>query len=73
MKNFHFFTALVVGALSVTACGNNTGSNAGSPDSSANLMPVPGNSSATNPSLADTAYSKGDSTKMKADSSAMKQ
>ena len=62
MKKLHFIAALAVSAVFVTACDNNAGSDTNKTDSSANVIPPPDNSSATNPSLADTNYSKNNDT-----------
>lgn len=58
---------LTAAALWITSCGNGTGTNgnqetgSGSTDSSSNVVTPPDNSSATNPSMADTAYPRKDS------------
>jgi hypothetical protein len=63
MKKLHFIAALAVSTIIVTACdNNNAGSDTNKTDSSANVIPPPDNSSATNPSLADTNYSKNNDT-----------
>ena len=76
MKKLNFIAAVAISAILITSCGNNNGGSATTSDStktdsSATLIPPPDNNSATNPSLADTAFSKNDSTKdgMKKDSS----
>jgi hypothetical protein len=74
MKKLHLILAFAISASLVTACANNAGSDTNKTDSSANVTPPPDNSSATNPSLADTNYSKNqDSSGMKKDSSKIKQ
>ena len=77
MKQLFFILSLVAGAVCFTGCGNNdsgTSTNkdsaASKTDSSATLIPPPDNSSATNPSMADTAFLKKDT--IKKDSSRMK-
>jgi hypothetical protein len=59
-------------ALCFAARGNNSTSSKNTIDSSANVTNPPDNSSATNPSLADTAYSKNYADTTKKDSSKMK-
>lgn len=72
MKKVSFFLTVAITAIVFAACGNNKGTGTNNTDSSsANMTKPADNSSATNPSVADTAYSN-DSTKMKKDSSKMK-
>ncbi|HTL10417.1 MAG TPA: hypothetical protein VL307_19215 [Chitinophagaceae bacterium] len=72
MKKIHFFAAIAAGMLTLAACGdsNNSGDGSKSPDSTANnVVPPPDNSSATNPSLGDTNFSKNqDTSSMRRDS-----
>jgi PBP1b-binding outer membrane lipoprotein LpoB len=63
MKKLHLLAVLAVSAMLVTACGNSSTTDETRTDSSTNVIPPPDNSSATNPSMADTAYSHSDSTK----------
>ena len=67
MKKIFFIPALATAVICFTACGNNKGSSstgtdssAAKTDSSATIIPPPDNSSATNPSMADTAFLKKD-------------
>jgi hypothetical protein len=76
MKRFNFIAAVPI-AISVffAACGNSgETSDSNKKDSPQSVIPPPAdNSSATNPSLADTAYSKNnDTTNLKKDSSKLK-
>ncbi len=70
MKKFYFAAMLASGIVFISSCGNNEGGESNSTDSSATTIPAPGNSSATNPSMADTAFSKdySDTLNMKKDS-----
>ena len=77
MKKFNFIlmTAIAV-TFTVTACNSSNPSGDSSKDStvtsrdSSGVLPPPSdNSSATNPSMADTAYSKKDTSNMNRDSS----
>lgn len=66
MKKLYSMAMLAAGLLWITACGNNSGSGnqdtgSGNRDSSSNVVTPPDNSSATNPSMADTAYPRKDS------------
>jgi hypothetical protein len=76
MKKFNFIAAVPI-AISVffASCGNSSETtDTSKKDSSQSVVPPPAdNSSATNPSLADTAYSKNkDTTTVKPDSSKVK-
>jgi hypothetical protein len=65
MKKFNFVAAVPI-AVSVffASCGNSKSDKAGKNDSTQSVLPPPAdNSQATNPSLADTAYSRYDSTR----------
>lgn len=67
MKKFNFVAAVPV-AVSVffASCGNTASGNTNKKDSSQSVLPPPAdNSQATNPSLADTAYSGYDTTTKK--------
>jgi hypothetical protein len=75
MKKINFFLiAAIAVTLSVAACNSSNPSGESSKgstsrDSTGVLPPPSDNSSATNPSLADTAYSKKDTSNMKKDTS----
>lgn len=75
MKKLLLAAVIAITFLSVSSCGNNKSNAAGSASDSVNtprnITNPPDNNSATNPSLADTAYSK-DSTRKPADSARMK-
>jgi hypothetical protein len=73
MKKIFFSLAVAAAAIVFASCGNNNaGTGTSKNDSSSENMTKPAsNSDATNPSVADTAYSN-DSTKMKKDSSKIK-
>lgn len=65
MKKFNFIAAVPI-AISVffVSCGNSDSGKADKKDSTQSVLPPPAdNSQATNPSLADTAYSRYDSTR----------
>ncbi|MEP7277165.1 MAG: hypothetical protein ABI813_00860 [Bacteroidota bacterium] len=66
MKNLFFTVAVAMSVICFSACGNNSGGSDNGTPSSTNVTNPPDNSSATNPSLADTAYSP-DSTKVRKD------
>jgi predicted small secreted protein len=63
MKKFQVLAVLAISGMLITACANNSTTEGAGTDSSTNVIPPPDNSSATNPSMADTAYSHSDSTK----------
>ncbi len=68
MKNILY--ALITFSVFITAC-SNSGNNKTNTDSTGNsiIVPPPDNNSATNPSLADTAFkNQTDSSKMRKDS-----
>jgi len=74
MKKVFLMIAVATTTIVFASCGNNSaGSGTGTGDSSANVTKPPDNSSATNPSLADTAYSKNNADTTKKDSSKVKQ
>lgn len=74
MKKLCFILMVAATAISFAACGNNSaGSGTGTADSSANVTKPADNNSATNPSLADTNYSKNNADTLRKDSSKMKQ
>lgn len=58
MKNLYLAAMLASGILIFASCGNQEAGENKSADSSASIIPPPDNSSATNPSMADTAFSK---------------
>ncbi|MEO6315689.1 MAG: hypothetical protein ABIU63_04165 [Chitinophagaceae bacterium] len=69
MKKILIVTAIAASTFFVTACGDNTGAEPSKSDSTATIIPPPDNSSATNPSLADTNFSRNhDTSAMKKDS-----
>jgi PBP1b-binding outer membrane lipoprotein LpoB len=70
MKKFYLAATLASGIAFFSSCGNNEAGENKSTDSSATTIPAPDNSSATNPSMADTAFSKdhSDTLKVKKDS-----
>lgn len=69
MKKIFTVAAIAMGVLFMTACGNNNANTDTKADSSNVVIPPPDNSSATNPSLADTNFSKNqDSSRLKKDS-----
>lgn len=81
MKKFYSTAMLALGVLWICSCGNDTGTHnnqetgSGNADSSSNVVTPPDNSSATNPSMADTAYPRKDSAagnKDRKDSASMK-
>jgi PBP1b-binding outer membrane lipoprotein LpoB len=72
MKKLHFIAALAISALFAIACGNNKAGTETTADSSATVIPPPDNSSATNPSLADTNYSKNNADTLKAKKDSLK-
>ncbi|MEP6747878.1 MAG: hypothetical protein ABJB86_09130 [Bacteroidota bacterium] len=73
MKKLQFLATVAVTVIVLSSCGNNNaGSSSGTADSSANVTKPPDNNDATNPSLADTAYSKNNADTLKNDSSKMK-
>ena len=68
MKKLFIIASIATATFTFTACGGNgTDTSGAKTDSSSSVVHPPDNNSATNPSLADTAYSK-DSTSMKKDS-----
>ncbi|MFT3933527.1 MAG: hypothetical protein QM726_07935 [Chitinophagaceae bacterium] len=78
MKKTHFIAIVIAGSFMYMACGNNSANTSttgdttisGRNDSMGTVIPPPDNSAATNPSLADTNYSKNhDSLAVKKDSS----
>jgi len=69
MKKIFSVVAVAVGLFLMTACGNNNANTDTKADSSNVVVPPPDNSSATNPSAADTNFSKNqDTSKIKKDS-----
>jgi hypothetical protein len=73
MKKLHLLLIVAIASITFAACGNNnTGSGASTTDSSANVTKPATNSDATNPSVADTAYSKNNADTTRKDSSSIK-
>ncbi len=73
MKKLFLMTAIAGASFFFAACGNNSAdANKITGDSSANVVKPSDNSSATNPSVADTAYSNNNADTLKKDSSKMK-
>ena len=69
MKKIFSVAAVALGLFFVTACGNNNANTETKADSTNVVVPPPDNSSATNPSSADTNFSKNqDTSKIKKDS-----
>ncbi len=68
MKKLFFISTIAAATAGFAACGNHAAKMPANNDSSSsNMTKIPDNSSATNPSLADTLYSN-DSTSMRKDS-----
>ncbi len=67
MKKIHFVPALIICTILANSCSNNAGTPTNSDSASVrtdSIVVVPANnSSATNPSLADTAFAKKDTLK----------
>ncbi len=72
MKKIFLVLSIAAASLYFGACGNNSAGSKSATDSSANVTNPPDNSSATNPSVADTAYSKNYADTTKKDSSKVK-
>ncbi|MEO5685241.1 MAG: hypothetical protein ABIQ88_21525 [Chitinophagaceae bacterium] len=75
MKKLFSIAVIALSACLFTACGDNAADGPDKTDSTATIIPPPDNSSATNPSMADTAFSKdhSDTSGMRKDSSKMRQ
>lgn len=73
MKKLPLLLIVAIASISFGACGNNNaGPGTSTTDSSANVTKPATNSDATNPSVADTAYSKNNADTTRTDSSAIK-
>jgi hypothetical protein len=67
------FLVIAIAVITIAVCGNNkTKSAPGTGDSSVNITTPPDKSAATNPSVADTTYSKNNADSVKKDSSKIK-
>ena len=62
MKKLLLIATVATSTLFFSACGNETAGDANKTDSTATVIPPPDNSAATNPSMADTNYSKNQDT-----------